>query len=236
VDVSSLLSIGAKVLVVVAFAVLGLVVARVLVQRILKSVAGASDGQQGRRKQLDTLVRVGYWATRVTIVSVAVLMIVGNFVDITPLLASVGVLGLALSLGAQTVIKDLIAGLLVLIEGQYVVGDLIQVGDISGTVEHFTLRSTYVRDIAGKLYIIPNGEVRIVSSLSKGWARATVDIGVAYEEDLDHVLTVLERVAEQWGVARELRKRILAACERENITLPYPRQEVFVRQVQSAGN
>ena len=77
-------------------------------------------------------------------------MLLSNFVDITPLLASVGVAGLAISLGAQSLIKDFIGGLLILLEGQYAVGDLIEVGNVSGTVERLTLRATYVRDISGK--------------------------------------------------------------------------------------
>jgi small conductance mechanosensitive channel len=197
-------------------------------------------------------------------------------VDITPLLASVGVVGLALSLGAQTLIKDFIAGMLILIENQYAVGDLIAVGAVSGVVERLTLRTTHVRDVHGKLHIVPNGEVRVVSNGSRDWARALVDIGVAYEEDLERVLAVLEQVAEafaqdpavasqllerpqvlgplslgdwaitvrvmvktpagqQWGVAQALRKRILAACDREKIVLPYPRQEVLLSKAENAS-
>jgi len=197
-------------------------------------------------------------------------MLLSRFVDIAPLLASLGVVGLALSLGAQTLIKDLIGGMLILIENQYAIGDVIQVGDIAGSVEHFTLRVTYVRSVEGKLHVVPNGEIRIVSNITRHWSRAMVDLGVAYEEDLDRVLAVLEREAEafaqdpevadqlieapsvigplslgdwavtvrvmvktlpgkHWGVGQILRKRLLAACEREGITLPYPRQEVLVR-------
>jgi small conductance mechanosensitive channel len=226
---------------------------------------------------LETLVYVIRWIVHVAIISVAVLMLLSHFVDITPLLASVGVAGLAISLGAQSLIKDFINGLLILLEGQYVVGDLIQVGNVLGTVERLTLRATYVRELSGKLYIVPNGEVRIVANGNKDWARAMVDIGVAYEEDIDRVLGVLEdtmaafaedpdlspklldrptvlgplslgdwaftvkimvktKTGEQWGVARELRKRILAACDREGITLPYPRQEVWVRGLEDTGS
>jgi small conductance mechanosensitive channel len=211
------------------------------------------------------------------LVVIALMMVLGRFVDITPLLTSLGVVGLALSLGAQTLIKDLIGGLMVLIENQYAVGDVIQVGSVSGTVERLTLRATYVRDIGGKLHLVPNGDVRVVSNVTKDWARALVDIGVAYEEDLERVADVLNQVAEQfagdpdfsellldppsviiplslgdwamnarvmvktlpgkqWGVATELRKRILAACEHENITLPYPRQEVLVQNLGSGSS
>jgi small-conductance mechanosensitive channel len=236
-----------------------------------------ADGKGERRKQLETLVRLGRWAGTVAIAVVSVVMLLGNFVDIAPLLASLGAVGLAVSLGTQTLVKDIVGGLFVLLEGQYNIGDVIQVGDVSGAVERFTLRATYIRDINGKLYIVPNGEVRIVSNVTKDWSRALVDIGVAYEEDMGRVLTVLGEVAErlyqdpdygsqllerpqvlgpltlgdwaitvrtmvktqagkQWGVAMELRKRILAACDRERISLPYPRQEVWVHRSPDAGD
>ena len=144
---------------------------------------------------------------------------------------------------------------------------------IEGQVERITLRSTYVRDVEGRLHIIPNGEVRIVSNLTREWSRALVDVGVAYEEDLDHALQILETFAAEFAqdpefsphlieppqvigpirledsavtvrvmvktqpgkqceVARELQKRVLAACDREGITLPYPRQEVWMRSLE----
>lgn len=226
-----------------------------------------------RRQQLLTIVLILRWGFDVLILVAALLTLLSTFgIDITPLLASVGVAGLALSLGAQTLVKDIISGLLILLENQYLVGDSICVGDVSGTVEQFTLRATRIRDINGCLYVVPNGEVRVVGNMTSGWSRALVDVGVAYEEDIDRVRQVLEgavnafaqdpafgsqllelpqvlgpislgdwaftmrvmvktRPGEQWGLARELRKWVLAACEREGVNLPYPRQEVWVRNL-----
>ncbi|MBL7063915.1 MAG: mechanosensitive ion channel family protein [Anaerolineae bacterium] len=255
---------------IIALAVLGLVVIHFLSRRALRLVRSAVGLPEERRQQLVTLIQNLRWVADVLIVGAALLMLLSNFVDVTPLLAGAGVAGLAVSLGAQTLIQDLIGGFLILVENQYSVGDVIQVGDVSGEVERLTLRVTCLRDTNGRLHIIPNGEVRVVSNLTKDWSRALVDVGVAYEEDLDRVLHVLEVTAEefahdpafklqlleppqvmgpislgdwaltvrvmvktqpgkQWGVARELQKRILAVCEREGITLPYPRQEVWVR-------
>jgi small-conductance mechanosensitive channel len=254
---------------VVVLAVLGLVVVQFLAKRVDRVIRSVETIHEERRQQIDTIVHIFRWGIGVLIVVAALLMLLSSFVDIAPLLASMGVAGLAVSLGAQTLIKDLIGGFLILVENQYAVGDVIQVGDVSGTVERLTLRVTYVRDVDGRLHVVPNGEARIVSNLTKGWSRALVDVGVAYEEDLDRALRILEGVAEtfaedpdfgvhlleppqvlgpvslgdwaitvrvmvktqpgkQWGSARELRRRILAACEREDVTLPYPRQEVWV--------
>ncbi|MDY6877289.1 MAG: mechanosensitive ion channel family protein [Chloroflexota bacterium] len=258
-------------LLIVALTALGLAVAQFLGKRFLRTVHSMEHLREARRQQLLTLVQVLRWVVAVLVVGSALMMLLSTFgVDITPLLANAGVAGLAVSLAAQTLIKDLIGGFLILVENQYAVGDSIQVGDVSGTVERITLRGTYIRDINGFLHFVPNGEVRIVSNQTKEWSRALVDIGVAYEEDMNRVIDTLERVAEafaqdptfepqlleppqvvgpvslgdwaitvrvmvktqpgkQWGVARELQKRILATCEREDITLPYPRQEVWVR-------
>jgi small conductance mechanosensitive channel len=206
------------------------------------------------------------------VVGAAVITVLSNFMDVAPLLASVGVVGLALGLGAQALVKDFIGGAFVLIENQYSVGDVVKLGDISGSVEKITLRTTHVRSINGSLNIVPNGEIRVVTNVTPDWSRAMVDLGIAYEEDLERVRGVLENVVDeiaehpeygpqllerpkvllplslgdwsvgarvmvktpagkQWGVAMELRKRLLAACERENVVLPYPRQEVLTRAI-----
>lgn len=259
-------------LVAVAVAILGFVAVQILTAWFLRLLRATDDIHEERRQQIETLVQIIRWGVGVAIAGAAVLMLLGTFgVPITPLLTGAGVAGLAVSLGAQTLIQDLIGGFLILLENQYAVGDVIQVGDVSGAVEQLTLRATCIRDIDGRLHIVPNGEVRIVSNVTKGWSRALVDVGVAYEEDVDHAIRVLEEVAEtfaedpalapellepprvlgpislgewamtirtmvktqpgkQWQVARELRKRILAACEREEVSLPYPRQEILVRR------
>jgi len=263
---------------IIALAALGLAVVQLLSGRALRMIQARERLREARRQQMVTLVQILRWVAHVLIGGSALLMLLSTFgVDITPLLASVGVAGLAVSLGAQTLIKDLIGGFLILAENQYAVGDSIQVGTVSGQVERITLRATYVRDVNGYLHIIPNGEVRIVANQTKEWSRALVDVGVAYEEDLDRALRVLAETAEafaqdpdiglqlleppqvlgplslgdwavtvrvmvktqpgkHWGVARELRKRLLAACERESITLPYPRREVLVRSLESDGS
>jgi len=257
---------------IVVLAALGLVGTRFLAKRLLRAIRTAEGVPAERRQQLVTLVQTLRWIAGILVAVFAVLMVLSAFgVDIVPLLAGAGVAGLAVSLGAQTLIKDVINGFLILVENQYVVGDVIQLGDVSGTVERLTLRATYVRDLNGRLHIVPNGEVRIVSNLTKEWSRALVEVGVAYEENVDRVLRVFQGIAEafaqdpafepqlldtpqvmgpvslgdwamtvrvmvktepgkQWEIARELQKRILATCEQEGIVLPYPRQEVTVRE------
>ncbi len=126
-----------------------------------------------------------------TITGLALLMILATFIEIGPLLAGVGVLGLAVSFGAQSLVKDLISGGFMLLEGQFAVGDVVRVKDTAGMVEKITLRTIVLRDINGIVHIIPNGTVDTLSNLTKSWSRAVLEIGVAYKEDVDRVMEVM---------------------------------------------
>ena len=264
----------ASTVLIVALTALGLIATYVAGRRALAWTRALTRVRAARRQQLVTLINVIQWTVSVLLVGSAVLMLLGTFgVDITPLLASVGVAGLAISLGAQSLIKDLIGGVLIIIENQYAVGDFITVGDASGEVERITLRTTRIRGRDGEMHIVPNGEVRVLANQTKGWSRAVVQVGVAYEEDLERALNVLRASAEafaqdpawgtslleppqvlgpmslgdstvavrvevktepgkQWEIGRELRRCILADCEREGVSLPYPRQEVWLRSLE----
>jgi moderate conductance mechanosensitive channel len=127
----------------------------------------------------------------VIIATMALLMILSTFIEIGPLLAGVGVLGLALSFGAQTLVKDLIAGTFLLIEGQYAIGDVVKVGETAGLVERITLRTTTLRDVNGTVHVVPNGSIDTLSNLTKSWSRAVLEIGVAYREDVDRAMAVM---------------------------------------------
>ena len=147
-----LIALAVNAALVIVLAVLGLVVVRFVSRQILRRIHADDAGRADRKKQLETLVQLGRWMANVAIISVALLMFLGNFVDIAPLLASLGAVGLAVSLGTQTLLKDFVGGLFILLEGQYNIGDVIQVGNVSGVVERLTLRATYVRDVGGKLH------------------------------------------------------------------------------------
>ncbi len=128
---------------------------------------------------------------RIVIFGLAFLSVLGTFIEIGPLLAGVGVLGLAVSFGAQSLVKDLISGAFMLVEGQFAVGDVVRVRDAAGLVEKITLRTTVLRDINGVVHVIPNGTIETLSNLTKSWSRAVLEIGVAYKEDVDRVMEVM---------------------------------------------
>ena len=151
-----------------------------------------------RLARLKTLIWVGRSAAYALMLILAGLMVLETWnVNITPLLAGVGVAGLALSLGAQTLIKDFIGGILILVENQFTVGDMIKVNSVAGGVERITLRATYLRDLEGALHIVPNGDIRLVSNLTTEWARAVVDLNVDYQADMSQVIHSLETAAQK---------------------------------------
>jgi small conductance mechanosensitive channel len=116
-------------------------------------------------------------------------------VDLAPLLAGAGIAGIAVGFGAQSLVKDFLAGLFVLLEDQYGVGDTVTLGDTTGTVEDVTLRITRVRSVDGTVWYVPNGEVRKVGNASMEWSRAIVDVLVPYEADLEKVASAAKAAA-----------------------------------------
>ncbi|MEX0868624.1 MAG: mechanosensitive ion channel family protein [Nitriliruptoraceae bacterium] len=131
-----------------------------------------------------------------TVWIIALFMILGTFgVNLGPLIAGAGIVGIALGFGAQDLVKDFLSGVSMLLEDQYGVGDIIDAGDASGKVESISLRTTRVRDVNGTLWHIPNGEIRRIGNMSQGWARALLDIGIGYGADIDASSQIILQVA-----------------------------------------
>ncbi|SDE89919.1 small conductance mechanosensitive channel [Thermus arciformis] len=142
------------------------------------------------------------------------LLLLSNLgLNVTALLAGAGVAGLAVSFAAQNLLRDYINGFFILLEDQYGVGDIVQIGGVGGQVERFTLRLTVLRDLEGRAHFIPNSEVRQVTVLTQEWSRAVVDVGVAYKEDLDRVLEVFRDEAARFSQDPEWQARFTAPPE-----------------------
>ena len=132
----------------------------------------------------------------ITVWSIALLTILPLLgIDIAPLLASAGVIGVALGFGAQTLVKDYLSGIFIIAEDQYGVGDLVDLGPVIGTVEEVALRYTRLRDQTGVVWYVRNGEILRVANRSQGWTLAIVDIPIGYDENIDTVREIVERVA-----------------------------------------
>jgi len=153
-----------------------------------------SQRRQQRAEAIGALLRSVITATVLIIALLLILPILG--IDVAPLLASAGVLGVALGFGAQSLVKDYLSGIFLVFEDQYGVGDLVDLGEAVGVVEDVTLRITRLRDLSGVVWYVRNGEILRVANQSQGWVLATVDIPVAYDENLDKVRECINAVAE----------------------------------------
>lgn len=135
--------------------------------------------------------------TSVVIYTIAIMMCLAELgVNLGPLLAGAGVVGVALGFGAQTLVADILNGIFILLEDQYGVGDVVDLGEATGTIEGITLRATQVRGLDGTLWHVPNGQIRRAGNQSQNWARALLDIAVPYDADLEVVSTVIRQAAE----------------------------------------
>jgi moderate conductance mechanosensitive channel len=183
-----------KVAVVIGVAIVAYRVVKVLITRLVEREVEEEDPlvKRLREQRARTLASLLGNVAAMAIVVVVVLTILDILLDnIAPILASFGIIGLAFSFGAQSLVKDIISGTFMLLEGQFGIGDVVRVSDVSGMVEKITLRTTVLRDVEGVVHIIPNGEITRVSNLTKSWSRAVLHVGVAYKEDVDHVIAVL---------------------------------------------
>ncbi len=154
----------------------------------------SSERRVQRARTMGTVLRSV--ATGV-VASVCVLMVLAELgLDIAPLLASAGILGVALGFGSQTLVKDFLSGLFMIVEDQYGVGDVVDLGEAVGTVESVNLRVTRLRSLDGTVWYVPNGQIQRVGNQSQGWARAVLDISVAYGEDVVRVQELLRAAGE----------------------------------------
>ena len=166
------------------------------------------------RQRSSTLGQVLASIVSVLIVFVAGLMILSEVgVNLAPIIAGAGIVGIALGFGAQQMVKDFLAGIFIIVEDEYGVGDVVDTGHATGVVERMSLRVTQLRDVNGTVWYVPNGEIQRVGNLSQLWARAVLDIDVAYDTDIDLAAESLLRVANEVWQERLPDRTIIAAPE-----------------------
>ena len=152
----------------------------------------------------------------ITIILIAVfgtMMLSEIGVNIAPIIASAGIIGIALGFGAQSLVRDFLSGIFMIFEDQYGVGDVVDVGEATGTIEAVTLRVTRLRDLSGTVWYVPNGEILRVGNMSQNWSRAVVDVSVGYSEDLARVKRVLAEVAHDLWEDEEFSEAIIEEPE-----------------------
>jgi small-conductance mechanosensitive channel len=173
---------------------------RLVARRIEKWGDDGNDGLLSAREQrARTAAKLVRSLGRAVLTVVGILMVLDQLdFNISPLLASAGVVGLAVSFGSQSLVRDYVTGFFLQLEHQFALGDVIRIGTVEGTVENITLRLVYLRDGTGALHIIPNGQIAQVTNLTRSWGRVAVDTEVAWR-DGDRALAAVQRAAESLG-------------------------------------
>ena len=166
------------------------------------------------KKRAHTLGNILRHALLIAISFLAILMILGELgIQLGPLLATAGVGAVAIGFGAQSLVKDVISGFFIILENQYRIGDAIEVAGVSGLVESVSLRKTVLRDLEGRVHTIPNGEIKIVSNLSKEWSRSVLDVGISYREDVDQVIDLLSQIGRELEAEEPYKSAILGPLQ-----------------------
>ena len=228
---STVLTILGEDVLPIALVVLGAYVAirlaRIFVHGVVKTLLDreATEGTAQElsavelKKRMDTLDGLVGRTLQAFIVMIAGLMILGRLgLDIGPAVAGLGVVGIAVGFGAQSLVKDYLNGSLILIENQFGKGDVIRAAGVSGSVEDFTLRRTTLRDLDGVVHTIPNGEIRVASNLTRVWSRINQDIMVAYGTDIDRAIEVVDKVGAEMAGDPAWKRRVLEAPRVERVS------------------
>jgi len=200
-------------IIVVVGAVLWFALNKFLPPIVRRTVArtGYKESKEGLEKRTNTLLSIFRGMGRVFIVIVVIMMILPELgIDIVPLVAGLGIAGFALGFGAQYLIRDIIAGTFIILENQYRVGDVVRVADIGGLVEEITLRKTVLRDLDGIVHHVPNGEIRAASNFTRHFARVNLNVSVGYGTDLDHAISVINRVGQELADHENWREMIVS--------------------------
>ena len=230
---------------------------RKLITHLVQGRKNTSVRSPGQRETLRSLIISVFNYTMYFILVTVVLGIFG--VNVASMIAVAGVGGIAIGFGAQTLVKDVISGIFLWAEGNITVGDIVEVNGLSGEVESIALRTTTIRNYSGNLFVVPNGDIRTVTNMTRGYKRAIVDIRLPYEERIDRLLSVLTdemekagkelvelsetpqvlgilsyetdaiivriaamcSVKENWGIERELRRRVKERFDAEGIQMPH---------------
>lgn len=188
---------AARIVAIIVVAWIATAVLQGVIRRFRERIAKRFDDQESV-KRAQTLGRVFRYLVAVVMSLIAGVLVLSELgVSVAPILGAAGVVGLAVGFGAQSLVKDYFTGFFLLLENQIRQGDVVKLGDVSGLVEEVTLRYVRLRDYDGNVHFVPNGQISVVSNMSRDHARAVVDVGVAYREDIDRALAVMAEVAQE---------------------------------------
>jgi small conductance mechanosensitive channel len=219
-DLPNSLDIGLKVLLVAVAALAAFLVVRTGIRVGIRHLLDRSSAESGGdvlppaelERRVTTIGRLLVRVAGAVLAVIAGLMVLNLFgIDIGPAVAGLGVVGIAVGFGAQTLVKDWLAGIFVVLENQYSQGDVVRLAGVDGVVEDFSLRRTTLRDLDGTVHTVPNGQITVASNMTRLWARVNLDVGVAYDTDIDRAVEIIDRVGAELHADPEWGERMIEA-------------------------
>jgi moderate conductance mechanosensitive channel len=219
-DLAVSLEIGFRVLLVLVAAFIAFLAVRTGIRVGVRQLLDRSSTESGAdvlppaelERRVTTIGRLLVRVASGLLAVIATLMILNLFgIDIAPAIAGLGVAGIAVGLGAQTLVRDWLAGIFIVLENQYSQGDVIRIAGVDGVVEDFSLRRTTLRDLDGTVHTVPNGQITVASNMTRLWARVNLDVGVAYDTNIDRAVEIINRVGDELHAEEEWGARMLEA-------------------------
>lgn len=205
---------GIKILIILIAAYFIQKSGKIFIEKIIRKliIPDAFLSKEAERKREDTLIRIFAATLKIIVWMIAILIILQECgFAIGPFLAAAGVAGLALGFGGQYLIKDIISGLFIIMENQYRINDVVEINDTKGLVEDITLRMTTLRDLDGTVHHMPHGEIKKVSNLTKDFSRINLNIGIAYNSNLEHVIEVINKTGNELANDPKWKEKITKA-------------------------
>jgi small-conductance mechanosensitive channel len=199
--ISWFLSSGFRIVIIIVAAYILLRIVNKIINR-LEATLAARNGEMmsalEKERRIKTITSLLKHIVFIFVFAVAGIMVLKEFgMDIGPIIAGAGIVGLAISFGSQNLVRDIISGFFMILEDQIRVGDVAQINGTAGTVEEINLRTSVIRDLEGTVHVFPNGIISQLANKSKGWSRYVIDVGVAYHENVDYVIETLKKIGEE---------------------------------------
>ena len=209
--------VAAWIVLVVAERFFARLTRRLMVREAREGAARELSAAEVERR-IETVASLATFIVRVVVVAIAGLAVLGKLdVDIGPAIAGIGIVGIAVGFGAQSLVRDFFNGVLILVENQFAKGDVVTIAGVTGTVEDFTLRRTTLRDTDGVVHSVPNGAITVASNMTRVWARINEDVVVAYGTDVDRAAAVVDEVGRAMAAEDAWKDRVLEPAHAERV-------------------
>jgi small-conductance mechanosensitive channel len=204
---------GLKIILLIILILVALKIVRIISRKIFDQFRGDDAGVE-MKKRADTLSEIIRFIMAAVVLTIGLIMILGEFgVQIGPVLAAAGIVGVAVGFGGQYLVQDIISGFFIILQDQVRIGDVVQIGDKGGLVERVSLKNIVLRDLAGNVHFIRNGNINVITNMTKDFSQYVFDIGVAYRENVDEVVKLVKEIDEDMRNDPDYKNDILAPIE-----------------------